>query len=237
MACVAGRERVFCEVDCRADVSGLCLSCRCPVAVLPLSCRRLVAVLSSGGDLRGGRTEGKQALGPMQPKAVEHAEPKAAVQPNRRRRAPSALAKRRSGETCKHILALIRRPLCLSHSRPNRLHSITHIFCQCDVVSGPTECIQAVPHNPPQTPYAMHQSTCSNRTLEPDIHRCQSLIPQFTQRHTMPTSTLEKNTLCIRKKTVLAKVPGYSTAKAGEYRVYQPTTHPANKSPTQPSTD
>jgi hypothetical protein len=165
MACVAGRERVFCAVDCRADVSGLWWQ----------SCRCLVAVLPSGGDLRGGRTEGKRALAQCSPSR----EPKATVQPNRRRRAPSALAKRRSGETCKHILALIRRPLCLSHSRPqhiDRLHSITRIFCQCDVFSAPTECIQVVPHNPPQTPYAMHQSTCSNRTLEPDMHRCQSQI-------------------------------------------------------------
>jgi hypothetical protein len=72
MACVAGRERVFCEVDCvdcRADVSGLCLSCRSPAAVLPLSRRRLVAVLSSDGDLRGGRTEGQTRASPMQPKS------------------------------------------------------------------------------------------------------------------------------------------------------------------------
>jgi hypothetical protein len=61
---VAGRECVFCEVDCRADVSGLWLSCRCPVAVLSLY---LVAVLSSGGDLRGGRTEGGQALAQCSP--------------------------------------------------------------------------------------------------------------------------------------------------------------------------
>jgi hypothetical protein len=76
MACVAGRERVFCEVDgvdcvdCRADVSGLCLSCRCPVAVLPLSCRCPAAVLSSScrSDLRGGRT-GQRRASPMQPKS------------------------------------------------------------------------------------------------------------------------------------------------------------------------
>jgi hypothetical protein len=169
----------------------------------------------------------------MRPKAVEHAEPKATVQPNRRRRAPSALAKRRSGETCKHILALIRRPLCLSHSRPNTptiftsppapFVNVTFSLRQPSVFK---QCHTVRPKHPMQWCCTnQHAPTAHSRHAQVPITN--SLIDQLTQRRTRQTSSFDKNALSIRKNTVLAKIPGYSTTKAGDIAcTNQPTTHP-----------
>jgi hypothetical protein len=67
-------------------------------------------------------------------------------------------------------VALFASPILAPNT--NHLHFITETFCQCDVALKPTQCVQVVPHNPLQTPYTMHQSTCSSRTLDPNMHMC-----------------------------------------------------------------
>jgi hypothetical protein len=209
------------SAGCVCLVAVLPLSCRCPVAVLSQSCHRTVTYVVVG-------QRDKRALAQCSPSR----EPKATVQPNRRRRAPSALAKRRSGETCKHILALIRRPLCLSHSRPNHLHFVTHVFCQGDVGSEPAECIQAVPHNPPQTPYAMLQSTCSTRTLEPDMHSAtQGKHAASTRMHYPFTTRLSWLKYQVTRRQKQGDIACTNQPPT------QQTNHPPNRPLTEPPTE